>query len=92
MNNIFVYAIPTSVKGCLYGIAVTEKFELVASHVSSDESWAKHDMLSKTEVYTRCYPDGYELQWLGLVENHEEADGIIEEEFGIVSPDKGGEP
>jgi len=54
--------------GDVIGQALAEDGEALASHLSSNESWAKHDMgLTgdwKHEIYGEHYPDGYELVWI----------------------------
>ena len=48
--------------------AVAEDGEHLASHFSSNEGWAKHDIGInsdwKHDKYKAKYPDGYELVWL----------------------------
>jgi len=54
--------------GDVIGQALAEDGEGLASHLSSNESWAKHDMGlrgdRKHEIYKEHYPDGYELVWI----------------------------
>lgn len=54
--------------GDVIGWALAEDGEGLASHWSSSETFAKHDMgLTsnwKHEGYAKHYPDGYELVWL----------------------------
>lgn len=49
-------------------MAMAEDGTCLASHVSSNEDWAKHDIGItsdwKHEDYRRHYPDGYELVWV----------------------------
>lgn len=41
---------------------------LVASHISSHEAWAQHDIGVTSEwkhdAYKARYPDGYEIEWV----------------------------
>lgn len=51
------------------GYALAEDGVALASHLSSSEMWARHDMGIdgdwKHDRYRAHYPDGYELVWLG---------------------------
>lgn len=55
--------------------AVAEDGEVLAGHVSSSVSWAKHDIGVnsdwKHELYDAKYPDGWEIEWVDDIENHE---------------------
>lgn len=54
--------------GDLSVVALAEDGEQLAGHVSSSESYAKHDIginsTWKHDKYKAHYPDGYELVWL----------------------------
>ena len=56
------------------GYALAEDGTGLASHISSNEDWAKHDMgLTsdlKKEIYEGHYPDGYELEWVSDFDNN----------------------
>ena len=49
-------------------VALAEDGTVLASHVSSNESWARHDIgLTsewKRDIYSATFPDGYTLTWL----------------------------
>jgi len=55
----------------VHGQALAEDGTGLAGHLSSSESWAKHDMgLTsdwKHDTYDEHYPQGYELVW---IDNH----------------------
>lgn len=55
-------------------MAMAEDGHCLASHVSSCEAWAKHDIgyssKWKHEAYAKHYPDGYELEWVDDARNH----------------------
>jgi len=57
------------------GYALAEDGTGLASHLSSHVEFSKHDMgLTcnwKHEHYARCYPEGYELEWVDAPETHE---------------------
>lgn len=57
------------------GYALAEDGVGLASHLSSHEEWAKHDMgLTsdwKHDHYAKCYPDGYELEWIDNADTDE---------------------
>lgn len=49
-------------------LAMAEDGHVLASHCSSSETWAKHDIGIlgdwKHDAYAKHYPDGYELVWV----------------------------
>ena len=55
------------------GSALAEDGTGLASHLSSDETWAKHDMgLTsdwKHDTYSEHYPQGYKLVWIDDPQN-----------------------
>jgi hypothetical protein len=69
-GKIFLWCNPAAGWGerDVIGYAIAEDGEGLASHLSSSESFARHDMgLTSTwkhDVYAAKYPDGYELVWL----------------------------
>ena len=84
MNKIFLWCVATgtgsgrvtdsTVGGDVIGYAMAENGEVLASHLSSDEDFSKHDMgLTsdwKHDKYMAHYPDGYELEWVTDTDNH----------------------
>ena len=56
------------------GMAMGEDGHGLASHLSSNEAFSKHDMgLTsdwKHEHYDKMYPDGYELEWVDDAKTH----------------------
>lgn len=78
MNKIFVWCVAlgtgsgyisgSSVGGDVMGYAMSDEGIGLASHLSSNSEWSKHDMgISsswKHNVYSKYYPNGYELVWL----------------------------
>ncbi len=54
--------------GDVIGYALSENGEGLASHLSSDVYFSKHDMgLTsdwKHDYYAKCFPEGYELIWI----------------------------
>ena len=48
-------------------VALSEDGDFLASHMSSNESWARHDMGVtgdwKHDKYQEKYPDGFEVIW-----------------------------
>ena len=58
--------------------AIAEDGEALASHISSNESFAKHDIGItsdwKHDIYNEKYPEGWELEWI----NRDELDTHIE--------------
>lgn len=56
------------VPGDVVSYAIAEDGEVIAGHESSNESWARHDMIGsgwKDGRYREKYPDGYEVIWVG---------------------------
>lgn len=49
-------------------VAVADDGEELASHISSSETWAKHDLGvtsdRKHDLYRAKYPDGFEVRWV----------------------------
>jgi hypothetical protein len=66
----------------LYVLALAEDGELLASHVSSCEGWAKSDIGAtgdrKHENYRAKYPDGFEVVWLDNPSGPEHAELIAD--------------
>lgn len=56
-------------------IAIAEDGHCLASHISSSQLWARHDIGVtsdwKHEHYKEHYPSGYELIWLNDPENND---------------------
>lgn len=56
----------------VFGNALSEDGQYCGSHLSSNESYSKHDMGItsdwKHEIYAAKFPDGYELIWLGKLQ------------------------
>jgi hypothetical protein len=57
------------------GYAIAEDGTGIASHLSSNIAWSKHDMGItsdwKHDNYKEHYPDGYELEWVDNPDTHE---------------------
>ncbi len=55
-------------EGDVMGFALADNGEGLASHLSSNVSFSKHDMgLTsdwKHDHYAKCFPEGYELIWI----------------------------
>lgn len=60
-----------------------EKLNCIASHVSSGETFCKHDMgLTsnwKHDIYKELHPDGYELEFLGFFDDTKESVRTVKE-------------
>jgi len=83
-TKIFLYCVPLGtgsgfvqgslVGGDVMGYSVAEDGTGIASHLSSNKEFSKHDMgltsNQKHEYYQKAFPDGYELEWVDDVENH----------------------
>ena len=65
--------------GDAVGIAISDDGIVIASHVSSSESWCKHDLGMngksnwKHDIYDKEFPDGWECEFVSLdnIDNHE---------------------
>lgn len=63
-----------------FGLCVQSAFEKdgklygLCGHISSDETWAKHDIgLTsdwKHDTYKKEFPEGYELEWVNDIRAH----------------------
>lgn len=68
MSKIFCFI--NSGKGSDWVVtnALAEDGEFLASHISSNDTWAKHDIGVhsdwKHDAYKAHYPDGYEVVWV----------------------------
>ena len=76
-TKIYLYCVPGGIRPTdVMGYALAEDGHCIASHLSSNETWSKHDMgLTsdwKHDHYAKEYPDGYELEWVPMqdVETH----------------------
>lgn len=60
---------------CQVVMAMAEDGTFLASHLSSNLTWAMHDIgISsdwKHDLYKERYPDGYELVWVENVKAHD---------------------
>lgn len=49
-------------------MAMSEHGEVLASHISSNLAWAKHDIGLTSDwqhdIYSERHPDGFELEWV----------------------------
>ncbi len=56
------------------GYALAEDGTALASHLCSHKGYAMSDMgwtsKAKHDIYTKFYPDGFELEWVDEPENH----------------------
>lgn len=85
MATIFLFCVPTGggtggVRGSVpggdvAGYALAEDGTVLASHISSNESFSKYDLGFNSErhheAYKEHYPDGFELEWVDDPESHE---------------------
>ena len=73
MDKVFIYAYPSGFKQYVVVQAIDKDRHGIASHMSSNLTWAQHDMGIgsdwKHDIYSEKYPNGYELVWLGLIED-----------------------
>lgn len=79
LPRIYIWCEPAETwgPGHVVGYAMSEDGSALASHVSSNESFSKHDMGVtsdwKHQIYEKKYPDGYEIVWLSADEReHDE--------------------
>lgn len=58
-----------------FAVAFVDDAGIIASHASSTPEWSKHDMGIgsdwKHDVYDELYPDGWELEWGGVMTDGE---------------------
>lgn len=71
-----------SEQGDAAGIAIDETGKILASHVSSSESWAKHDLGMgmnsdrKHELYNKAHPEGWECEFVHIRDNRDAHEGL----------------
>lgn len=75
-TKIYLYCAPEGLRpGDVLGFALAEDGHGLASHLSSSVEWSKRDMglISdrKHDGYAKCYPDGFELEWVDDPYKHE---------------------
>lgn len=70
-KKIFIYSYPAPHWGPndVLGVALAEDGVTLATHISSCEDWAQHDMglngsTWKHALYAAHFPQGYELVWI----------------------------
>lgn len=76
MKKIYLYCVAIHTgRGDVMGYALAEDGKCLASHLSSNEDFSKHDLgLNsdwKHDKYNSYYPDGFELEWVDDPDNHE---------------------
>lgn len=87
--KIYVYCLPAPGwrPGDVIGYAVAEDGEGLASHLSSGEGYARHDMgitgTWKHDAYAAKYPDGYDLVWVDDVDACPELLAAIEKNHAL---------
>lgn len=63
-------------------VSVSDTCKFMSQHMSSNETWAKHDIGItsdwKHDIYQKEFPNGYELEWVDDVVSHIELMKIIE--------------
>lgn len=87
MDKIFIYARKPEGGSFVVSYAITkDNNEVLASHLSTNLEWAKHDMGVnsdwKHDVYMEKFPNGYELIWLGMLNTPDEFISVAGE-YGI---------
>lgn len=70
-NKIYAFA-NGDWAGDYLGVGMAEDGAVLASHVSSSETWLAHDLGATSqcehERYAAHYPDGFEVEYVPLVE------------------------
>lgn len=96
-KKIFVFVSSRYERPRLVGaIALCEDGHVLASHVSSDEEWARHDMgvfgsTWQHEHYAAHCPDGFTLEWVDHPDTHPgvEAAGARNQELAAAAAARG---
>lgn len=75
MKKIFVFVESTHPLFGVNSVAICEDGNVLAGHISSNVSWAKHDMGVvgsewKHEHYKAHCPDGFSLEWVDDPDSH----------------------
>lgn len=77
-HKIFVWAVPAPDWGPteVIGFAMLDTGLCIASHLSSNVEWAKHDMGIRSnwkhDTYQQHCLEGYELVWVNEPDSHDE--------------------
>ena len=90
MDKVFIFAYHFGSGQDVVACAMDKERNGIANHLSSNLTWAQHDMGIgsdwKHEIYAEKFPNGYELVWLGLIED----DKQMVEIAGAAGVDVGG--
>lgn len=69
MNKIYAWINSVPLSNCLQVEAIADDGHWIASHISSDEEWAKSDIgvtsKRKHDIYNEHFPNGWEIEWIG---------------------------
>lgn len=80
-------------------VALAEDGTCLASHMSSSEGWARHDIGVtsgwKHEHYSEHYPDGFEMVWVSDFHQHQRDDqgfalALVRNEASAEAEQRGG--
>ena len=64
------------------GIAIDETGEVLATHVSSSESWSRHDLgmngecTWKHDIYDKAHPSGWECEFVHIRDDRDNHAGL----------------
>ena len=82
MNKIYGFFNSTESFGDAEGIAIAEDGEILATHVSSCESWSAHDLgmnghcIWNHDIYDGKYPEGWECEFVTINDNRDTHEGL----------------
>ena len=66
--------------GDVQAVAITEDARIIASHISTNEKYARYDLgmsddsTRKHDIYDASFPDGWECVWVAAKEIDDHAD------------------
>lgn len=76
MSKVFVWCCPSGIGSDVIGYALAEDGTDLAYHISSNESFSKHDMGVTSnwhhKEYKEHYPNGFEVVWVDDPQSNDE--------------------
>jgi hypothetical protein len=83
MEKTKIYAFINGGSSGFYFATAISKDGVLASHASSNRTWAMHDIGVnsdwKHKIYNERYPDGWEIEWVDEPSKHPELIKIIDD-------------
>lgn len=81
MNKVYCIAKSKCVVDELCVFAFSQEGVVIATHISSSEAYAVHDIGVTSDwhhdIYRMLYPAGFEIEWLGAYESYDEIEKVL---------------